>query len=76
MKQGNEQANRQLWRYAGMATQFLVSIGIGVWVGLKLDKWLKFSTPILVWVLPLIIIIGMIVLIIKDTSGKNDSTSE
>ena len=66
-KTGN---NRLLYRYAGLATQFLVSIGLGVFIGLKLDQWLAFKTPLLVWILPLLIIGAMIWQIIKETSKK------
>ncbi len=59
-----------VWRYAGMATQFLIGLGLGVFIGMKLDKWLNFEMPVLVWVLPLLIITGVIVKIIKDTSKK------
>lgn len=62
--------NRLLWKYAGMATQFLVAIGIGVFIGIKLDKWLKFTMPIGAWILPLLIIIGMIMAIVRDTAPK------
>lgn len=62
--------NRLLWKYAGMATQFLVAIGIGVFIGIKLDQWLKFKIPIGAWVLPLLIIVGMIVAIMRDTAPK------
>jgi len=64
------ESNKQLMRYAGMAMQFLVSIGLGVFFGLKIDEWLHFSFPLLVWLLPLLLIIGIIVKIIKDTAQK------
>ena len=67
--------NRQLARYAGLATQFLVSIGIGVFLGMKIDQWSRFTIPLFVWILPLLIIVGMIIIIIKDTSKKNDETN-
>ena len=51
-----------------MATQFLVAIAIGVFGGMKLDEWMKFKTPFAVWLLPLLIITGVIIKIIKDTS--------
>lgn len=57
-------------QYAGMGMQFLVSIGLGIFIGVKADKWFNFSFPLLVWVLPLLIIIGLIIKIIKDTSRK------
>mgnify|MGYP001554828572 FL=1 len=57
-------------RYAGLGAQFLIAIALGIFAGLKIDEWLKFSFPLLVWLLPLLIIIGMIIKIIKDTDKK------
>jgi len=62
--------NRFLLKYAGMATQFLVAIAVAVWGGMQIDKWLKLNTPLAVWLLPLLIITGIIIKIIKDTSTK------
>jgi len=61
-------SNTQLWQYAGIGGQLLVSLGIGVFVGLKLDKWINFKIPLLVWILPLLILIAMIARLIKATS--------
>jgi hypothetical protein len=65
-----KETNRELMQYAGMGMQFLVSIALGIFIGSKADKWLHFSFPLLVWLLPLLIIIGLIVKIVKDTSKK------
>lgn len=62
--------NNLLWKYAGPATQFLVGIGLAVYMGLKLDEWLKLNTALAVWVLPLLLIIGVIFKIVKDTASK------
>ncbi len=62
--------NSLLWKYAGFATQLTVALVIAVYSGLKLDALLKFSSPILVWVLPLLIIIVLIYKVIKDTAPK------
>jgi hypothetical protein len=59
-----------LWKYAGMATQFLVAIAIAVYGGIQLDKWIKPGMPLAVWLLPLLIITGIIVKVIRDTSTK------
>ncbi|HPH86642.1 MAG TPA: hypothetical protein PLC48_14325 [Ferruginibacter sp.] len=67
----NKSNNNLLWKYAGLATQFLVGIGLSVYLGMKMDEWLKISMPLAVWVLPLLVIIGVIVKIIQDTSRKN-----
>ncbi|HWH63486.1 MAG TPA: hypothetical protein VNS50_09445 [Ginsengibacter sp.] len=66
----NDDGNKQLLRYAGLAMQFLISIGLGVFVGLKVDKWLHLSFPLLVWLLPLLIIAGLLLNILKETSRK------
>jgi len=66
----NKEGNKQLQRYTGLAMQFLVSIGLGVFIGLKADRWLQFSIPLLVWLLPLLIIVGLIYNVLKETSKK------
>ena len=53
-----------------MGMQFLASIALGIFIGIKADKWLNFSFPLLVWLLPLLIIIGLTIKIFKDTSKK------
>ena len=60
----------QLWQYAGIGGQLMVSLGIGVFLGLKADEWLNFKFPLLVWILPLLILIAMIARLIKATSKK------
>ena len=62
--------NKFLWKYAGMATQFLVAIAIAVYGGMQLDKWIKPGMPLAVWLLPLLLITGIIIKIVKDTSTK------
>ncbi len=60
--------NSLLLKYAGFATQFLIAIGLGVFIGLKTDKWLHVKTPVTTWVFPLLIITILIYKVIKDTS--------
>jgi len=62
--------NKDLMRYAGLATQMLVSLGIAVFLGLKADKWLKLSFPILSWLLPLLVLAAIIFQVIKETGPK------
>lgn len=66
----NKPNNNLLWKYAGLATQFLVGIGLFVYIGMKVDQWLKINTPLAVWVLPLLLIVAVIVKIVKDTAQK------
>jgi hypothetical protein len=51
-----------------MATQFLVAIGIAVFAGLKADEYLGWKMPVWVWVLPLLVITGMIYGILRNSS--------
>lgn len=69
MNSRNE-SDKQLMKYAGLAMQFLISIGLGVFIGLKADTWLKIPIPLLVWLLPLLIICAIIFKLIKETSTK------
>jgi hypothetical protein len=61
---------KQLMRYAAFAGQFSVSIGLGVFLGLKADKFIKLSFPLFVWLLPLLAIFGVMYSIINETSKK------
>ncbi|MEO6289090.1 MAG: AtpZ/AtpI family protein [Ginsengibacter sp.] len=69
MNSPNE-SKKQLMRYAGLSMQFLVSIALGVFIGLKADKWLNFSFPLFVWLLPLAIICGLLYRLFRETSIK------
>jgi len=63
-------SSNDLLRYAGLGAQIMVSIGLAVFVGLKLDQWLHLPFPLLVWLLPLAVVSLMIYKLIKDTSNK------
>ena len=72
LQQQKSTPTSDLMRYAGLGSQILVSLGIAVFVGYKIDKWLKLPLPILVWLLPLIVLVGLIYKLIKETSGKKN----
>jgi len=59
-----------------MGTQIFVALGLAVFVGLKVDKWLKISAPLLVLILPVIVLAGMIYKIAKETSKQKDSDAK
>lgn len=65
-----KKSNAQLLQYASIGSQLFISLGIGVFLGLKADEWLKFKFPLLVWILPLLILIAMIARLIKATSKR------
>jgi hypothetical protein len=57
-------------KYATMGTQMLVIIGLGVFGGYKIDKWLDLKIPVFTLVLSLLAVAGGIYLSIKDFIGK------
>jgi F0F1-type ATP synthase assembly protein I len=64
-------SNKQLLaKYAGLATQLMVSLGLGVFLGYHTDKWLSFRFPIFIWILPLTILMVIFYRVLKDTSKK------
>jgi len=71
-KQSPTYNNKELLRYAGLGTQLLVAIGIGLFAGMKLDKWLH-TSPLFTVALPLLILIGIFYKLVRETSKpKND----
>jgi hypothetical protein len=58
-------------QYAGIATQLLASFAFAAFGGKWLDLKFFSRTPIFIWVLPLLVGIGMIVKVIKDTDRKS-----
>jgi type IV secretory pathway TrbD component len=66
-----QQNNNDLMRYAGMGAQIFASLGIAVFIGYKIDKWLAISFPILVWLLPVLVLTIFIYKLIKETKPKN-----
>ncbi len=68
--QKGEGPNSSLMSYMGLATQFFVTIGVGLWIGSKLDQYFSFGSPVLIWVLPLLIVVSSLIKIIVDTNKK------
>jgi F0F1-type ATP synthase assembly protein I len=62
---------RFLMRYAALGTQLLVAIGLSVFVGIKLDKWLH-TSPLLACVLPLLTLFGIFYKIMRETKPPKD----
>lgn len=65
-----DEGKRLLLQYAGLATQLVVSLGIGVFIGYWVDKKIEIAVPVFTWLLPLLILISIFIKVIKDTSRK------
>ena len=75
-KQRSNKSYSDPLRYASMGTQIFVALGLAVFVGLKVDRWLKISAPLLVLILPVIVLVGIIYKIVKETSKQKDSDAK
>lgn len=53
-------------KYSGMAFQMFAVIGLGVFGGFKIDKWLQFQIPIFTIILSFISVFFAIYYFIKD----------
>jgi hypothetical protein len=67
-KNGNSSS---VLKYVGLGMQLFVSILLGLWIGAKLDYFFSFQTPLLIWILPLLIVVSSLIKIIIDTNKKN-----
>ena len=58
---------RFLMRYAALGSQLLAAIAIGVFAGLKADKWLH-TSPLFACILPLLILSLIFYKLFRETS--------
>lgn len=70
MSEKKNESNKMLMRYAGLGFQFLVGIALAIFAGIKADEWLSMSFPLLVWLFPLLIIMGVIIKTVVETGKK------
>lgn len=47
-------SNKDTYRYIGLATQMMITLGLGVYAGYKLDEKTGWKIPIFIIILPLI----------------------
>ncbi|HEY4108994.1 hypothetical protein [Puia sp.] len=70
--EGGSDRRRELIRWAGLGTEVVASVGISVFLGVRADKWLKLSFPILSWALPLLVIVVLLINLVKAGSKKKN----
>lgn len=61
---------RELLRYAGLSSEVVAAVVVSVYLGIKADKWLRVSFPLLTWVLPLLVIVILTIKLVKESSRK------
>ena len=71
-----EQNQNSFLGYASVATQLLLAFAFAAFGGKWLDLKFFSQTPIFIWILPLLVGIGMIVKVIKDTDKKTGTNKD
>ena len=71
-QQKPNKSKSDLMRYAGLGMQLFVSLGLAVFAGYKVDRWIGMKFPVMVWALPLVVLFLIIYKLIKETSKRND----
>ncbi len=66
----DDKPKNQLMQYAGLAGQLAAGLLLTVYAGKWLDKWIAIGIPLLIWLLPLLLLIGMMIKVVRDTSKK------
>ncbi len=62
--------SNSILRYTSMATQMAITIFLGVWGGVQMDKYLQFETPIMTLVLSLLGVVLAVYIVIRDVLPK------
>lgn len=60
-----------LMQYAGFAMQLTVVLLLAVYGGSWLDQKAGFRKPLFVWLLPLFLLVGMLIKLVRDLSKKS-----
>ena len=65
-------SSNQYLKYSGMAIQLFVLIGVGAWLGQKIDQKLSTSSPFFTIILILLFTGGFFYRLVKELSRKDD----
>lgn len=65
-----EQKPNNYMVYTGYGFQLLGGVAIGIFAGKWLDKKCSFQTPLLIWILPLVVLIALLYQLVKEFSQK------
>ena len=62
--------NHEFLKYGGLATQIIVTLGVTIFIGIKIDKLTNLKFPIATISLPLLVLISIFWKVYKDSSKK------
>ncbi|MBU3677405.1 MAG: AtpZ/AtpI family protein [Chitinophagaceae bacterium] len=59
-------------KYAGMASQWIVMLGLAVWGGLKADRYFRFRFPWFTITLPMAALVAMLYQVYRDSNSPTN----
>lgn len=71
-----EQNQNSFLGYASVAKQLLVAFAFAAFGGKWLDLKIFSRKPVFIWILPLLVGIGLIIKVIKDTDNKTGANNK
>jgi hypothetical protein len=57
-------------KYSGLGLQMLVTLGIGAWLGLKLDQYLKLKYPVFLVTFIFVLFAGLMVMLYRNLNKE------
>ena len=69
-EKGDKSNRYYLLKYGSFAFQLLVVLVLVIFLGVKLDKKIGSDFLLFSWLFPLVVILGMIIKVLKDTARK------
>ncbi|MDE1193296.1 MAG: AtpZ/AtpI family protein [Arachidicoccus sp.] len=66
----NEQKSNNYMLYMNYGFQLLGGVAIGIFAGKWIDKKMNLKTPLLIWIIPLLILVALLYRLVKEFSGK------
>jgi len=63
--------NNDLLKYAGLATQIIISLGISVCLGYKADHAMAWKFPLLTLLMPVLVLVSLFWRILNDTKPRS-----
>jgi hypothetical protein len=72
----SQQDPKPFLQYASLSTQLLVSFAFAAFGGKWLDLKFFSRKPVFIWILPLLVGIGLILKVIKDTEHKTGANKD
>jgi hypothetical protein len=57
-------------KYSGLGLQMLVTLGIGAWLGLKLDQYLELKYPVFLVTFIFVLFAGLMVMLYRNLNKE------